>query len=248
MSISWLITNFLAAFLLPPMNLLLLGMLGFLLLERWRGLGKTLVFLSLAGLWLLATPLVAKGLLDSLKPAASSLTGKEAEAIVILGGGRNRNSVEYGGDTLSKFSLERLRYGARLGKAWHKPILLSGGAPDGGTPEAVVMRDALLREYGLRARWLDDASNNTRENARYAAQVLRKAGIRRIYLVTHAWHLNRAAPEFARQGLVVVPAGTGYFLSGDTSPLDFLPSAHALENSSLALHEWIGLLWYQIRD
>lgn len=248
MSLSWLLTNLVAAFLLPPLNLLVLGGLGLWLLGRRRALGKTLIALSLAGTWLLSTPFLAGLLLDSLKPAVMPLTGKEADAIVILGGGSNKNSVEFGGDTLSPFSLERVRYGARLARALHKPVLVTGGAPDGGTPEAALMRDALLREYGVQVRWAEDASNNTRENALYSARLLEKAKIRRIYLVTHAWHLARAVPEFIRQGLVVVPAGTGYSLPGRPAPLDFLPNARALLNSSLALHEWIGLLWYRIRN
>ncbi len=247
MSLSWLVTNFIAAFLLPPLNLLMLGALGLLLLQRKRALGKTLIALSLAGFWLLSTPYLAGLLLDSLKPAALPLTGKEADAIVVLGGGRNKNSLEFGGDTLSHFTLERVRYGARLARALHKPVLVTGGAPDGGTPEAALMRDALLQEFGVPTRWVEDASNNTRENALYSAQLLKKAQIRRIYLVTHAWHLTRAVPEFAAQGLVVVPAGTGYNLPNNPTPLDFLPNAKALMNSSFAMHEWIGLLWYRIR-
>ena len=31
-------------------------------------------------------------------------------AIVILGGGSNRDSLEFGGDTLNRFSIERVRY------------------------------------------------------------------------------------------------------------------------------------------
>jgi uncharacterized SAM-binding protein YcdF (DUF218 family) len=248
MSLSWLLTNCLAAFLLPPLNLLLLGVAGLWLLRRRRKLGRRLIGFSLAGLWICSTPFIANLLIDSLKPHPVALTGQEADAIVILSGGRNRDSLEYGGDTLGRFSLERLRYGAWLAKRLRKPVLVTGGAPDGGrSAEGDIMRDALRDEFGVATRWVENTSRNTLENARNSAEILRKAGIRRIYLVTHAWHLARAIPVFEAEGLQVIPAGTAYSLSTEISPLSFLPNARALDNSALAMHEWIGLLWYRIR-
>lgn len=249
MTPSWLITNFIAAFLLPPLNLLLVGGAGILLLRRRPRLGKGMLVFSLAMLWLLSTPIVAGRFLDSLMPPPAPLTGREADAIVILGGGRIKNSVEYGGDTAKAFTLERVRYGALLARKLGKPVLVTGGAPGGERiSEAEIMRDMLRNEYRVPVRWLEGRSNNTRENARFSADILAKAGIRRIYLVTHAWHLARAMPEFERAGLTVVPAGTGYKLHGDLEVLDFVPGAPALLNSYLASHEWIGLLWYRLKN
>jgi uncharacterized SAM-binding protein YcdF (DUF218 family) len=249
MTNSWLLTNIIAAFLLPPLNLLLVGVAGFWLLRRRRKLGRSLIAISLAGLWLLSTPLISAVLLDSLKPAPAALTGQEADAIVILGGGSNRNSLEFGGDTLNRFSIERVRYGARLAKRLHKPVLVTGGAPEGGTlSEGEILSATLRDEYGVETKWVEPYSRNTRENARNSADILHKAGIQRVYLVTHAWHLRRAMPEFEAAGLKVVPAGTGYFMEADLSPLDFLPNGKALDKSYLAMHEWIGLLWYRIHN
>lgn len=246
---SWFLTNFFAAFLLPPLNLLLIGVAGFWLLRRRRKLGRILIGISLAGLWLLSTPLISNALLDSLKPAPVELTGREADAIVILGGGRNHNSLEFGGDTLNRFSLERARYGALLAKRLHKPVLVTGGGPEEcALSEGEILSAALRDDYGVETEWIEPYAANTRENARNSADILNKAGIRRIYLVTHSWHLRRAIPEFEAAGLKVVPAGTGYFLGSDYSPLDFLPNGKALDQSYLAMHEWIGLLWYQIRN
>jgi uncharacterized SAM-binding protein YcdF (DUF218 family) len=249
MSFSWLATNLIAAFLLPPLSLLLLGGAGLLLLGRKPLLGKGLLIASLAGLWLLSTPIVAEQFLLRLMPPYAPLSGRDADAIVILGGGRNRNSVEYGGDTIKNLTLERLRYGALLARRLHKPVLVTGGAPEGDlVPEAYLMRRVLQDEFHVPVRWLEDRSRNTRENARFSAQILRRAGIKRIYLVSHAWHLARAMPEFERTGLMVIPAGTGYKQYGDVELFDFIPDAKALYNSYLASHEWIGLLWYRLHQ
>jgi len=249
MSTSWLVTNFVAGLLLPPISLLLLGLIGLAVLKRQRGLGRSLIATSLISIWLVSTPFIAGRLLDSLKPAPTALNGQEADAIVILAGGSVRDSIEYGGDTLGRFTLERVRFGAWLAKKTGKPILVTGGAPGGGIAEGELMRRSLEQEFGIKqVRWVESASNNTRENARLSASLLKQDDIERIYLVTHAWHLARALPEFEMHGFQVIPAGIAYSLPQPLMPLDFLPNGKAMQDSWLALHEWIGLLWYRIRN
>ncbi len=247
MSLIYLSSNLLAALLLPPFSLLLLGLFGLWLARRRGRLGRALVGVALAGLMLLATPVVSGFLLRTLMPLPPVLHGSEAEAVVILAGGRVFAAPEYGGDTLKAITLERLRYGAWLARRLHKPILLAGGDPEGrGGSEARLMQAALQQEYGLTAAWLEETSTTTLENARNSVAMLRASGIRRIYLVTHAWHLARSVPEFERLGMVVVPAGTGYH-QGGIDPFSFVPSASGLQDSYFACHEWLGVVWYRWR-
>jgi uncharacterized SAM-binding protein YcdF (DUF218 family) len=67
--------------------------------------------------------------------------------------------------------------------------------------------------------------------------------------VTGAAHMPRAAKVFEDQGIRVVAAPTGYRSGQGTaaSVLDWLPSAGALDRSRIALHEYLGRLWYAIR-
>lgn len=246
---AWLFTHLVAGLLLPPLNLLLLGAVGYGQLRRRPRLGRGLIGIALLGLWLLCTPFVAQRLLATLEIPYRPITGDEAEAIVILGGGLHPDAMEYGGGaTLHARTLERVRYGAWLYRKIGKPILVTGGAPEGDEPEGRVMREVLEREFGVPVTWVEERSDNTRENARFSAGILRQAGIGRIYLVSHVWHLPRAIQEFERAGLAVVPAGTGYQPVGEIRPLDFLPNASALGTSYYACHEWVGLLWYRLRD
>lgn len=250
MDIGWLVTNLIAALLLPPLNLLvLIGWGAWLLRSRRRQrLGRALIVLSGAGLWLLSTPYLAGLMLDALKPPPRPILGDQAEAIVILGGGAYRDNLEYGGDTVGRLTLERVRYGAWLARETAKPVLVTGGAPDGGVPEGQLMRTVLEREFGIPVRWVEDRSDNTRDNALRSAELLQTAGVKRIFLVTHAWHLKRAIPEFERTGLVVIPAGIGYAAPSRPGALDFVPSARGLLDSYFAMHEGIGLIWYRIRN
>ena len=244
---TWFLVNFISAFLLPPFSLLLLGLGGVLLLNSRPRLGRGMIIFAFGLIYLLSTPFVASRLLQSLEtqPALASDRHK-AEAIVILGAGTYFNAPEYGGDTVNQFALERLRYGARLYERTGKPILVSGGSPAGGVPESILMKEALEHDFKVPVRWAETHSNNTDENACFSFQMLKQAGITRIYLVTHAWHMPRAATAFEKAGFVVTPAPTGFTTRRALSILDFLPRAPAMVNSYQAIHEWLGIIWYRL--
>jgi uncharacterized SAM-binding protein YcdF (DUF218 family) len=70
--------------------------------------------------------------------------------------------------------------------------------------------------------------------------------VKRVLLVTHAWHLPRASRECVRAGLEVVPAPTGMRHAPPLEVGAFVPSARALRESALAVHEWLGALWYAL--
>lgn len=247
---SWFVTNTIAALLLPPLNLLLLLALGLFLAYRRRRFGKTLIVASFILLWLAATPYVAESGLHLLEARTAPLDKQDAEAIVILGGGSYFHAPEYGGqDTVSEAALLRLRYGARLQRTTGKPILVTGGKPLGNSlSEAQQMKAALEQDFGVPVRWIEDSSDNTYENAYHSQRMLQAQGMRRIYLVTHAWHMPRAAEVFRRAGFEVIEAPMAFTTRYRTDLLAFLPNAHSLRNSSIFVHELIGLLWYRVKS
>ncbi|GAB4123039.1 MAG: YdcF family protein [Sideroxydans sp.] len=248
---SWLLTNFIGAILLPPLNLLLLAALGLWLWHKRPRIARALVSIAFALLWLLSTPIVADALLQALegKPHALDTRQHAAEAIVVLGGGTYFHAAEYGGDTVGRETLQRLRYAATLQRQTGLPILVSGGNPErGDSTEAEQMQQTLERELGVPVRWREDESNNTWQNARMSFALLQAEGISRIYLVTHAWHMPRAVFAFRAAGFHVVPAPTAYTTRHHTDVLDFLPSSRALDRSRWFLHELIGLLWYRLQS
>ena len=155
---------------------------------------------------------------------------------------------EYGGDTVNELALERLRYAARLYKAKRLPILVTGGMPGGGSqPEGRLMKEVLENDYHIPVTWTETHSLTTWENAVNSGSLLKRAGIKRIFLVTHASDLRRAVGVFRQQGLQVVPAGTRFAHVDIDNPLIFLPDAQSLTASTRALHEWLGIVWYKLR-
>lgn len=245
---SWFITVFISSLLLPPLSLILLGATGINLLKSHQKLGKWLIAAVLLLLSALSMPVIADRLLAQFEhyPPLDLTHLNPTDAIVILGGGSYFDAPEYGGDTVSRYTLERLRYGARLQRASHLSILTSGGNPAGGTPESYLMRDTLTQDFNVPVRWLEAGSNTTWDNARKSRATL-PSNIRKIYLVTHAWHLPRAIYAFNRAGFDVIPAGTAYSLSHRFNLVDFLPQPRGLTNSYLAIHEAIGLIWYHLK-
>jgi len=193
-----------------------------------------------AGAQLLVTPLESRS-----SPLASPFK-TQAQAIVVLGGGRKLHALEYDGkDIPSDATLHRLRYAAKLYRETHLPILVTGGSPDGSDgSEAAVMAQILKEDFAIPVKWLEENSNNTSENARFSAQILKNEKISRIILITDAIHMPRSQNIFSKMGLDVVAAPTMFSRKANLTAFDFFPSNGGLSSSSYALHEWIGLLWY----
>lgn len=234
-----------AALVLPPTGLVIAALGGLWLARRHPRTGRTVAALALLALLALALPPVSVLLVRSLevRPPVSEQDLARAQAIVILGAGTYHRAPEYGGgDTVPGIALERLRYGVSLQKRSALPILVTGGSPFGGRPEGDAMKEAIERDFYGKVRWVERESRDTQENALHSARLLRDAGITRIALVSHAWHLKRAIGHFQAQGLEVIPAPMGFA----TRPPDWLalalPSARSLASSSQALLEWLGIL------
>lgn len=242
----FLLKKLLAALILPPAGPLLLALCGLWLTRakswRWQHGGRWLATLSLLGLLLLSLPFVGNALMAPLEPhppiAPEQLL--RVQAIVILGGGSYHAAPEYGGDTVGYTTLERLRYGARLARQSGLPLLVSGGAPYGGRAEAESMKAALEQDFGVKVRWVETASRDTAENASLSAPLLKAAGVARIALVSHGWHLPRAVPLFAKQGFKVIPAPTVFSTPAADPLLDWLP--HDFRYSRIALREHLARL------
>lgn len=253
-SFSWLLTNLLAALLLPPLNGLLPMIVGMLVMRRKPGWARFFVASGIVLLALQSLGVVSRALtvpLEAKHPPIrpTEMARIDVDAIVVLGAGRYRDAPEFGEDDVAGPALDRLRYAAMLARASGKPLLVTGGAPDGGkTTEAEAMRRSLARDFGVKVRWLESASDNTRENAQLTAKLLLPEGHKRVAVVTHAWHMPRSVAAFEAAGLSVLPAPTAFSSACGFSVFDFIPSAGAFAGSARALHEWIGILWYRIRN
>lgn len=239
--------------LLPPGLMILMMLLGTLIIGRFFITGKTLIIGGFVLLIAASLPVVSGGLLALLERSPpitpEQLKQRHVQAIVILGGGRYATAPEYDDqDTVSRYTLERLRYGAYLHRQTGLPILVTAGSPHNEIiTEAELMRRVLVNDFRVPVKWIESRSKNTWENARFTHQQLYRNGVTRIALVTHAWHMPRSVEVFEQQGFEVTPAATVYQTRSQPLLLEFVPSAHALEETRKAMHELLGRMWYAMR-
>lgn len=240
----------LTALMLPPASALLLMLSGPLLFGRHRVVRRVLFWTGLFAAWLLScnasAVFLSKSLLPQVAPtSATLLKAGQVQAIVVLGGGMQRSSPEYGSPQLSAPSLVRMRYGAWLSRQSGLPLAFSGGVgwASVGTSTATEASGAqqAAKDFGLTLRWAEDRSRDTAESAVLTRKLLQKDGVDRIALVTHSWHMPRSVAAFEAVGFTVVPAPTGFIQSESRELLEWLPSSEGILNSRMVLREWLGL-------
>jgi uncharacterized SAM-binding protein YcdF (DUF218 family) len=239
--------------LIPPNLFIALAMIGVVLAWRWRRAGLTLATAAMACLYLASLPLVGSVLMRSADRLADlmptvSLPGPPG-AIVVLSAEYQHSGRPGGRDRVGPLTLERLAEAARLARRTGLPILVSGGwLPHADDSLAGMMAEALATDFHVPARWREDRSRTTYENALYSAEILRRAGIPSALVVTNSWHMARALWSFYAVGYPVVAAPLAQIPALNLSPGSFFPQVPALMSSYLALHELIGVAWYRLVD
>jgi uncharacterized SAM-binding protein YcdF (DUF218 family) len=255
----------LTGLMLPPVPWLVLMLVGARMILWRRGVGWLAILLAVAGLWLGSTTAIANWLQRALLPFNPALNedriteikqevaARHDTVIVVLGGGRETLAPEYGVSNLSPYSIERLRYGVWLARLTGAPLGFTGGVGHGqaaGLSEAEVAARIAAQEFGLRLKWTEGASRDTRENGSYTVALLRNSAEKphRVLLVTHGWHMARAKRAFeeaaakAGYALEVVPAPIGLAQGKERQSMRWLPSSEGFELTRAVLRERVGLL------
>jgi uncharacterized SAM-binding protein YcdF (DUF218 family) len=115
----------------------------------------------------------------------------------------------------------------------------------GSTPTVDAMAKVLVSlgvspmDVGIEGR-----SDTTVASARNMEGRLRGAP---FYLVTSAGHMPRALLAFRALGLNPLPAPTDFRAQRDLAFANPWPNPHSLMLSDLAIHEYLGLLWYRLQ-
>jgi len=119
-------------------------------------------------------------------------------------------------------------------------VIVSGAASTARVTGAALLELGLARESLV----LEDQSPTT---ARSAANLRTLLNRERFFLVTSAGHMRRSVGVMRKAGLDVVPVPTDH-----TGPRRWwtgrmMPAPESLMVSDLAVHEYLGLLWYRLR-
>jgi uncharacterized SAM-binding protein YcdF (DUF218 family) len=245
--------RFLEAFILPPLNSIIIMLIGYLVMRYRKGIGAGIFSIGVLTLYIQSTLYFASYINHKLEvPPLNYKQLNEAQAIVVLGGGV-KNSIEYPrGVVPTTGTLIRVNYAAQLARKYpNKLIVTSGGYTSIKYSEANIMRNALINSYFIHNQIIvENKSRNTEENAKFVAQILKPMNITRIAIVTQAFHMKRAEMLFKKYGLDPIPASTDYFYSEEAEmpAVAFLPSAKAMHYTARALHEIFGYVIYSLKS
>ncbi len=185
-------------------------------------------------------------------PAAKYQDLKSYNAGIVLGG-----MVKY------DQSLDRLQFyrGAdRLFQAielykrgYIKKIIFTGGSGSILHPEdkegAYVKRYLLTLGIPEEDFYIENESQNTRENALFTKQLIDKEKISGPFLlITSAFHMRRSLGCFHKAGMVVDPYSTDRYAGPRKFEFDhvFIPNISALNDWHNLIHEVIGFITYKI--
>jgi uncharacterized SAM-binding protein YcdF (DUF218 family) len=211
------LSNLLTLALLPVGLAVLLGLLALVMAAIGRRRAALLLFAAQVGLlWLSASPWTATHLMLWLEGDYPPVALEEtpiADVVVVLGGAVKQVG-EPAVENLTSASGRVLR-AARLYRAGKVDAVLAVGGNLSWSgyriPESALMRD-LLVEWGVpkEAILLETRSQNTHENAVFAAEILTSQDWNRVLLVTSASHMARAVGAFRAAGIDVIPSPTDY--------------------------------------
>lgn len=239
--------SIIGAMLVPSGLAYLLFVLGLLtaLKAQWRKLSWSLLAISGLITTVFSTGSVATALLSPLEyeyPAVhDTRTHRDIDHIVVLTG--------YAADDPNMPLTGRLHWASAF-RVMMALQLQRGGCDtcdvivSGEPTTAKVMGDALLALGLPKERLiLETDSLTTADSAANLRAMLNEP----FFLVTSAGHLRRSLAVLRKQGLQPVPVPTDYQGPKDWRNADEHPSPQSLVTSDLAVHEYIGLLWYRLK-
>ena len=257
----FIVKKILGSVLMPLPFFLLISFVGLFFL--WRGkrvfTGKILTTLGLIGLTIMSYNPVSRALNAPLncKYEAYSTNqlkkiGTESETlvkyVVVLAGGHKSDPNIPVTSRISGHSMIRLVEGIRiLRKNPGARLILSGGGAVDPVPEARVMAE-ISQFMGVSKddMIIESASNDTKDQAWLIKPIV---GTAPFVLVTSATHMPRSMALFKKLGMSPIPgpAGTTSRIKMPFSPQDIFPNVSALDSTTEAVHEYLGLLWGRLK-
>jgi uncharacterized SAM-binding protein YcdF (DUF218 family) len=190
--------------------------------------------------------------LENAYPLPSVEQLKQAEVYVVLGGGIHEDVPDPGGKAaLAAESLERTAAAYRLYRLLPKPIILTGGKTYQRFSEAEIAADMLLA-FGVRKEHVvfDPRARDvdTRMNAQLVRSITTHLKMERIVLITNPFHMKRSVLLFRRFFKTITPFPAGYKTSRTPYRYkSFLPESYNMHCVSLAVKEYLGIIYYSIR-
>lgn len=223
--------------------LFVLGLLAYFPV-RWRGLSWSLLAASGAITFICSSGAVATALMSPLEYEHPALHDVRAypnvDHIVVLTGYAADDPDMPVTGRLNDSSAFRVMMALELRRQCAACDVIVSGDPT----TATVMGEALVSLGLPRDRLiLETASKNTAASATNLRPML----LEPFFLITSAGHLRRSIAVLEAQGLHPIAVPTDYQGPKDWRKAQLRPSPQSLFASDLAMHEYIGYLWYRLK-
>jgi uncharacterized SAM-binding protein YcdF (DUF218 family) len=243
-------------FFAQPLNfaifLLALGLL--LVAARWRRSGLGAMLAALLVLTVSAWTSLGALMLNPLEErfARPAALPERIDGIVVLGGGfegainlaRGGYELNSGGDRFVETAVLARRYPeAKVLVSGGSGALVLEGEGDADTAPRLLEALGVARDRLI----LENRSRNTEENARFSYEMVQPQPDETWLLVTSAFHMPRAMGLFRKADFAVIPWPSDYRTSGEEGVGLFRDNAaDSLQNTTMAIREWIGLVAYRL--
>ncbi|NEP18766.1 MAG: YdcF family protein [Leptolyngbya sp. SIO4C1] len=125
----------------------------------------------------------------------------------------------------------RAQAAVQLWQAKRAPVILTTGRGEAARLSAHITQLGVP----LRAQLIEPNARTTEENAVRSFDLLHTIGVNRLILITDQPHMLRSVLTFQSFGFQVIP-----------HPVTISPSLPAIEETALALREYVGLVSYAL--
>ena len=247
MELGFFLKKFITFFVEPFGIVFTLLALGLIYLYIKREMQAKLFFsLSIFFLFLFSYPPFSNYLVQNLENQYPKYDFKQdVKYIHVLGNGHNTDKTQPISSNLSDGGTKRVLEGVIIHKQTpNSKIIFTGYA--GYTSETnAVMNSRLASALGVSKKdmIINGVPTDTREEALFTKTLV---GSEPFVLVTSATHMPRSMMLFQSQGLNPIAAPTNFYKSEFRGYLR-APAPIYFHISTIAIHEYLGILWAKIR-
>lgn len=248
MELGFFLKKFVTFFVEPfgiVFTLLVLGIIFLYLKKELQA--KVFLSLSLFFLFLFSYPPFSNFLVQNLENQHPKYDyTQKVQYIHVLGNGHNTDEMQPISSHISDAGTKRVLEGVIIHKQTaNSKIIFTGYAGRTNITNA-LMNSKLAFELGVskESMIINGDPTDTREEAEFMKTII---GSEPFILVTSATHMPRAMMLFKSLGLNPIAAPTAYYKSEFKGWLQ-APDTSSFKTSTIAIHEYIGIVWAKIRS
>lgn len=173
----------------------------------------------------------------------------DPDVIVVLSGGSY--DIHASGHTFSgETTIVRLIHAVQMYKKYGAQYLVCSGKSESKIPDSRLMAQ-MAEELGVprdKIR-MDTNSDNTYEHALEFNKMFPNKDIK-VGVVTSAIHMKRSEKQFRKFYVKVIPLPAGFLYTSPhgTPAIRYIPQSRWLFNNAQIIHEYVGQIWYWIKD